>query len=58
MRDSLVRKEEKVLVGEFWTAKQRQAHKIHYTVSYRAAFKPELPSFFIKEFLKKRNQQS
>jgi DNA modification methylase len=54
MKNNILLKENKVLVGEFWTAKQRQAHKIHYTISYRAAFKPELPSFFIQEFLKKK----
>jgi hypothetical protein len=32
--------------GEFWTAKQRQAHSLH-EVSYRACFKPQLPRFFI-----------
>ena len=45
-----------ISVGEFWTAKQRQAHPIHYTVSYRAAFKPELPSFFIQEYLGKKKK--
>lgn len=53
-KNSALRHEDKILVGEFWTAKQRQAHKIHYTVSYRAAFKPELPAFFIREFLSKK----
>ncbi len=33
--------------GEFWTARQRQAHRIH-EVSYRACFKPQLPRFFIE----------
>lgn len=33
-------------VNEFWTARQRQAHRIH-EVSYRACFKPQLPAFFI-----------
>ena len=33
-------------INEFWTAKQRQAARIH-EVSYRACFKPQLPSFFI-----------
>lgn len=33
--------------GEFWTAKQRQAHSLH-EVSYRACFKPQLPRFFIE----------
>lgn len=34
------------LYNEFWTARQRQAHRIH-EVSYRACFKPQLPAFFI-----------
>jgi hypothetical protein len=34
-------------VGEFWTARQRQAHALH-EVSYRACFKPQLPAFFIE----------
>ncbi|MEQ9366855.1 MAG: site-specific DNA-methyltransferase, partial [Leptospirales bacterium] len=38
-------------VGELWTARQRQMHPLHYTVSYRASFKPELPDFFIRRFL-------
>ena len=37
------------VVGEFWTARQRQASSIH-EVSYRACFKPQLPAFFIKRF--------
>jgi hypothetical protein len=32
--------------NEFWTARQRQAAKIH-EISYRACFKPQLPGFFI-----------
>lgn len=32
--------------NEFWTARQRQASRIH-EVSYRACFKPQLPRFFI-----------
>jgi DNA modification methylase len=43
--------ENKQVIGEFWTSKQRQSHKIHYVVSYRASFKPELPAFFIQEYL-------
>lgn len=35
---------------EFWTAKQRQMHSLHYANSYRASFKPELPDFFISRF--------
>ena len=34
-------------VNEFWTAKQRQAAKIH-EISYRACFKAQLPAFFIE----------
>lgn len=34
-------------INEFWTAKQRQAHRIH-EVSYRACFKAQLPAFFIE----------
>jgi hypothetical protein len=33
--------------NEFWTARQRQAARIH-EISYRACFKPQLPRFFIK----------
>jgi hypothetical protein len=35
--------------NEFWTSKQRQGNAIH-EISYRACFKPQLPSFFIKLF--------
>jgi len=34
-------------VNEFWTSRQRQAHRIH-EVSYRACFKPQLPGFYIR----------
>ena len=34
------------LVNEFWTARQRQANRLH-EISYRACFKPQLPEFFI-----------
>ena len=45
-----------VWIGELWTARQRQMHPVHYTVSYRASFKPELPEFFIRQYLgEKRN---
>jgi len=37
---------ETYFVNEFWTSRQRQAHRIH-EVSYRACFKPQLPAFFI-----------
>lgn len=40
----------KRLVGELWTAQQRQMHSLHYVVSYRASFKPELPDFCIRRY--------
>ena len=39
----------KKYISEYWTSKQRQASSIH-EISYRACFKPQLPSFFIKRF--------
>lgn len=47
------KKENRVSVetGELWTARQRQMHPLHYAVSYRASFKPELPDFFIRKYL-------
>ena len=41
-----------IYTGELWTSKQRQMHPIHYTISYRASFKPELPHFFINKYCK------
>ena len=41
------------LAGELWTAQQRQMHSLHYVVSYRASFKPELPDFCIKRYSEK-----
>lgn len=38
------------IFDEFWTSKQRQMHSLHYALSYRASFKPELPDFFIRRF--------
>ena len=38
-------------INEFWTSRQRQAHRIH-EISYRACFKPQLPGFFIERFTK------
>ena len=38
------------IFDEFWTAKQRQMHSLHYALSYRASFKPELPDYFINRF--------
>ena len=40
------------VVGEFWTAKQRQANSIH-EVAYRACFKAQLPNFFISKLTEK-----
>jgi hypothetical protein len=34
-------------VNEFWTAKQRDASRLH-EISFRACFKPQLPRFFIQ----------
>ncbi|MBS4022708.1 MAG: hypothetical protein KGZ79_09865 [Dethiobacter sp.] len=38
--------------GEFWTARQRQMHSLHYVISYRGSFKPELPDYFIRLYSK------
>ena len=40
------------IVGEFWTAKQRQATSIH-EVAYRACFKAQLPNFCITKLTHK-----
>lgn len=45
-----------VYSGEHWTARQRQMHPVHYTVSYRASFKPELPDFFIQKYLSEKGR--
>ncbi len=45
----MVISQDRYLIGEFWTSRQRQANRIH-EVSYRACFKPQLPRFFIKRF--------
>ncbi|MCC6954328.1 MAG: site-specific DNA-methyltransferase, partial [Deltaproteobacteria bacterium] len=37
-------------VGELWTSEQRQMHSLHYIISYRASFKPELPEFCIRRY--------
>ncbi|MCW3491019.1 site-specific DNA-methyltransferase [Dethiobacter alkaliphilus] len=42
----------RVREGELWTAKQRQMHSLHYVISYRASFKPELPDYCIRKFSK------
>src|ERR1051326_7499487 len=36
------------LTGEFWAAQQRQMPSLHYAVSYRASFKPELPDYVMR----------
>ena len=36
-----------VFTNEFWTSRQRAAHRLH-EISYRACFKPQLPRFFIQ----------
>jgi SAM-dependent methyltransferase len=38
--------------GEFWTSRQRQLHSLHYAISYRGSFKPELPDYFIRRYSK------
>ena len=38
-----------IIMGEFWTSKQRQASSLH-EISYRACFKPQLPNYFISKF--------
>jgi len=38
--------------NEFWTARQRQAHRLH-EISYRACFKPQLPAFFIERLTRR-----
>ncbi|MFH1006515.1 MAG: DNA methyltransferase [Candidatus Latescibacterota bacterium] len=38
-----------IYIDAFWTARQRQANRIH-EVPYRACFKPQLPRFFIELF--------
>lgn len=38
--------------GEYWTARQRQASRLH-EISYRACFKPQLPAWFIDRFTKR-----
>ncbi len=47
------KRKKKFKIGEFWTSRQRQSHSIHYSVSYRASFKPELPAFFLDRYLSK-----
>jgi DNA modification methylase len=51
--DTLLEQQEQVdyYINEFWTAKQRQASRLH-EISYRACFKPQLPEFFIDNLTK------
>lgn len=44
----------KKITGEFWTSKQRQASSLQ-EISYRACFKPQLPSYFIHKYTKKND---
>lgn len=39
----------RILTGEFWTARQRQANALH-ELAYRACFKGQLPRYFITRF--------
>lgn len=41
----------KKFINEFWTSKQKQGNSLH-EIAYRACFKSELPSFFIKTLTK------
>lgn len=49
-----LRQPHRLTSAELWTARQRQMHPIHYTVSYRGSFKPELPEYFIARYLKSK----
>ncbi len=42
----------RLLEGELWTSFRKQMHSMHYVVSYRGSFKPELPDFCIQRFSK------
>ena len=48
-KQTVDRKSPPRIVGEFWTAKQRQASSLH-EISYRACFKPQLPRYFIERY--------
>lgn len=45
-----------IYLQEFWTNRQRQMHSMHYSISYRASFKPELPHYFIQKYAVDRSQ--
>ncbi len=51
---SINNKKYQILIGEFWTSKQRQASSLQ-EVSYRACFKPQLPRYFIEKYTKKND---
>jgi hypothetical protein len=53
IKDNIKNSTKKMIVGEFWTSKQRKANSLH-EVSYRACFKPQLPAYFIKTTFKRR----
>lgn len=38
-----------VQIGEFWTSRQRDCHSLH-EVSYRACYKPQLLSYFLRQY--------
>ncbi len=40
----------KELKAPLWTSSQRQMHSLHYSISYRGSFKPELPDFCIRRY--------
>ena len=44
--------QENLIIGEFWTAKQRQGNRLH-EISYRACFKPPLVEYFLRNFSQK-----
>ncbi len=55
LNHKLIRRKEQgisVTEGSLWTASQRRMNPVHYSISYRASFKPELPEFFIHRYLK------
>jgi DNA modification methylase len=55
-QSSQVKKINPSMEEKHWTSKQKALHSLHYTVSYRASFKPELPEFFINKYLGGKNK--
>ncbi|MCC6933408.1 MAG: hypothetical protein IT292_09165 [Deltaproteobacteria bacterium] len=43
----------RTISAEFWTAQQRAMHSLHYAISYRGAFRPELPDYCIRKYSEK-----